>query len=80
MLVSSRGCQGGGGVALCVGQPQRFLGAGLLQQEARHQTEASPGSEMQESLLRVRVWRGEARRRTLYTDGAAASLPLPKVS
>lgn len=40
-FVSSQGCDGGGGVALPVGQSQHIPGSGLLQQEARHPEETS---------------------------------------
>lgn len=58
-LVSSQRCNGRGGVAFSVGQPQRFSGSGLLQQEACDLTETSAGSKMQQSLLRMKVWGGE---------------------
>lgn len=54
-LVSSQSCDGGGGVAFSVGQSQRFSGSGVLQQEVRHLTEASPGSKMQQRLLRIQL-------------------------
>lgn len=52
-LVSPQSCDGGGGVAFSVGQSQRFPGSGLLQQEVCNLAEASPGSKMQQSLLRI---------------------------
>lgn len=52
-LVSSQSCDGGGGVAFSVGQPQRLSGPRLLQQEGGDLTETSASSKVQQRLLRM---------------------------
>lgn len=54
-FVSSKGCNGGGGVAFSVDHLQCFSGSRLLQQEVHNPRETSTCCEMQQSLLRIQV-------------------------